>query len=195
MPLSPNQIFCSLAGLLLLACGGGGGSGSGDGGAGGVAGGGGRSGAAGHGGGGGSAGAGGSTAADATSSFVGSWTFDSGQIPPNCKGITPPAIQLTGNKVSITKVDSGHINLSFSNSELDCSVAFAVSGATATAASGQTCSITVMGTSTTFDVSAWTLTESGNNISMSISGSASVSVISCMPVGTAVLGRADAATG
>jgi hypothetical protein len=192
MSLSPNRIFCSLATLLLLACGGG--SGGGDGGAGG---GGGHPGTAGHGGGGGgSAGAGGSTAADATSAFVGSWTFDSGQIAPTCKGITPAAIQLTGNKVSITKVDSGHIELSFSNSELNCNVAFAVSGATATAEAGQTCSITVMGTSATFDVGAWTLTESGNNsISMNVSGSASVSVVTCMPSGTAMLGRADAAAG
>jgi len=192
MPLSPNRIFCSLAALLLLACGGG--SSGGDGGAGGMAGAGGHPGAAGHGGvGGGNAGAGGSAAADATSAFVGSWTFDSGQIPPNCQGVTAPAIQLTGNKVAITKVDSGHIDLSFSNSELDCSVAFAVSGATATAESGQTCSITVMGTSATFDVGTWMLTESGNSISMSIAGSASVSVITCKPTGAAVLGRADAA--
>jgi hypothetical protein len=193
MPLSPNRIFCPLAALLFLACGGG--SGGGDGGAGGAAGGG-HAGTAGHGGGGGgNAGAGGSTATDATSPFVGSWTFDSGQIAPNCQGITPSAIQLTGNKVAITKVDSGHINLSFSNSELDCSVAFAVSGATATAEAGQTCSIAVMGTSGTFDVGTWTLTESGNSISMTISGTASVSVVSCTPAGTAVLGRADAAAG
>lgn len=190
MPLSPNRIFCSLAALLLLACGGG--SGGGDGGAGGVAGGGGHPGAAGHGGGGGT---GGSTTTDATSAFVGSWTFDSGQIPPNCTGLTLNAIMLTGNKVSITKVDSGHIDLSFSNSELDCSVAFAVSGATATAETGQTCSITVMGTSATFDVGTWTLTESGSSISMSISGTASVSVVNCKPAGTAALGRADAAAG
>ena len=188
MPLSPNRIFCSFATLLLLACGSG--SGGSDGGA---AGGGGHPGAAGHGG--GNAGAGGSTASDATTAFVGSWTFDSGQIAPTCKGVTVGAIALTGNKVSITKVDSGHIVLSFSNSELDCSVAFSVSGATATAEAGQTCSITVMGISTTFDVGTWTLTESGNSISMSFSGTASVSVVSCTPTGTAVLGRADAAAG
>jgi hypothetical protein len=194
MPLSPNRSLCPLAALLLLACGGG--SGGGDGGAGGVTGGGGHAGAAGHGGGGGgNAGAGGSAATDATSMFVGSWIFDSGQVTPMCKGVTVGAIALTGNKVSITKIDAGHVNLSFSNSELDCSVAFAVSGTTATAESGQICSITVMGTSTTFDVGAWTLTEAGTGISMSISGTASVSVVSCTPAGTAVLGRADAAAG
>jgi hypothetical protein len=187
MPLSPNRVFYSLAALLLLACGGG--SGGGDGGA---AGGGGHPGAAGHGGGGGDTGAGGSTAADATSAFVGSWTFDGGQIAPTCKGVSVGAIALTGNKVSITKIDSGHIDLSFSNSELACSVAFAVSGSTATAEAGQTCSITVMGTSSTFDVGTWTLTESGNSISMTISGTASVSVITCKPAGTATLSRADA---
>lgn len=203
MKLSANRIWWPLLVVLLVAgcgsSGGGGNDGGGHGGVGGVGG-----GAAGGGGGGragggggraGGGGNGGAAASDPATAFVGGWTFDSGSVAPTCSGVSVPAIALTGNAVSITKIDTGHINLSFSNSELTCSINFAVSGATATAESAQSCTIKVSGTSGTFNVTTWTLTESGNSISMSVSGTAKVAVVSCTPTGTAVLGRVDAAAG
>lgn len=193
MTLRMNRFWLPVVALVFAACGGGG-TGPVDGG--GPAGGG-NGGHGGSGGGGGSGGKGGmgGSAADATTPFVGSWTFDSGSVTPMCTGVTVAAIQLTGNAVSITRIDATHIGFSFSNSELSCNVDFTVSGTTATAETGQTCSISVMGVSTTFDVSAWTLTESGNTISMTVSGTAKVAVVSCSPSGSGMLGRVGAAAG
>jgi hypothetical protein len=193
MTSSANRIWWPLAALLLAACGSSGGGGSSDGG-GGHGGAGGAGGSVGGGGGHpGSGGGGGSGASDPTAAFVGGWKFDSGTVTPACTGASVPAITLTGNAVSITKIDAGHINLSFSNSELACNVDFAVSGVTATAESAQTCTITVMGVSATFDVTTWTLTESGSTITMAVSGTAKVATVSCKPAGNPlVLGRVDA---
>jgi hypothetical protein len=195
MTLYANRILASLGILVLAACGSGnGGSDAGNhGGAGGGGGAGGR--AAGGSGGGRAAGGSGGAAGDSTSSFVGSWTFDTGSVTPTCTGVTPPAISLIGNAVTITKIDASHVNFSFSNSELVCKVAFTVSGTTATAESGQTCTITVMGISGTFDVTSWTLMDSGNTLSMSVKGTAKVATVSCNPVGSGMLSRVDASAG
>jgi hypothetical protein len=192
MPLSANRIWGPLVVLLLVGCGSSGSAGDDGGGHGGVGG-----GTAGGSGGGGRAGGGngGGAASDPATAFVGGWTFESGSVTPMCTGASVPAIALTGNAVSITKIDAGHINLSFSNSELTCNIDFVVSGATATAEAAQSCTIKVSGTSATFNVTTWTLTQSGNTISMSISGTAKVAIVSCTPSGTATLGRVDAAAG
>jgi len=172
----------ALATLSLAACGGGSSGNDGGGGSGGTGGSGGA-GAAGHG------GTGGGTGTDPSATFVGSWTFDSGSVTPMCTGVTVAAISLTGNAVTITEIDASHINFAFSNSELSCSVDFTVSGTTATAEAAQTCTITVMGVSTTFKVTAWTLMESGGTIAMSVNGTAKVSVVNCTPSGTGMLSR------
>lgn len=181
----------ALVTLSLAACGGGStgnGGGAGHGGTVGTGGSGGA-GAAGHG------GTGGGSGTDPSASFVGSWTFDSGSVTPTCTGVTVAAISLTGSAVTITKIDATHINFAFSNSELSCSVDFAVGGTTATAEAAQTCTINVIGMSGTFDVTAWTLTESGGTISMSVNGTANVSVVGCKPTGMGMLSRVDAAAG
>jgi hypothetical protein len=197
MTLRTNRFWLPVVPLVFAACGGGGTSppdgGQAGGGSGGRAGSGGSVGSGGGNGGSiGKGGAGGATA-DATTPFVGSWTFDSGSVTPMCTGVTVAAITLTGNAVSITRIDASHIGFSFSNSELSCNVDFTVSGTTATAEPSQTCSISVMGVSTTFDVSSWVLTESGNTISMTVSGTAKVAVVNCTPSGTGMLGRVGAA--
>jgi len=193
MTLSPTRLCWPAFALFLAACGSSGNGGTNDGGshggAGGVGGAGGNAGSSGGHTGSGGAGGSGGAASDATTPFVGSWTFDSGSVTPMCS-VNVAAISLTGSAVAITKIDSSHIKLAFSNSELTCNVDFAVSGATATAESGQTCTITVMGTSATFKVTTWTLMESGSTISMSVNGTAMVSIVNCTPAGTATLGRA-----
>ena len=106
-----------------------------------------------------------------------------------CGAVSVPAITLTGNTATITRVDASHITLAFSNTQLMCNLNFAVSGSTATAASGQTCTINVMGTTAPVDITSWTLTASGGMLSMSMAGTARVAIVSCTPTGTGTLVR------
>jgi hypothetical protein len=99
------------------------------------------------------------------------------------------AIPLTGDTATIRQIDATHIALALSNVQLTCNLNFAVSGSTATAAAGQTCSITEMGTSAPVNVSSWTLMLSGNTLSMSMAGTAQIAIISCTPSGTGTLAR------
>jgi hypothetical protein len=129
--------------------------------------------------------------------FVGAWTFQSGSIVPNCSGITLSDIDLTGDAVSITKVDSTHVAMVVAATGAMCNVRFTVNGDAATADAGQTCAITDGAYSATLNVTKWTLSMASGTISMSMSGTASVSIISCAPTstGTMVPGGSDAAQG
>jgi hypothetical protein len=137
----------------------------------------------------------GSSSSSNPDSFVGAWTFQSGSIVPNCAGITLSDIDLTGDAVTITKVDSTHVAMVVAATGAMCNVRFTVSGDTATADAGQTCAISDSGYSATLNVSRWTLSMASGTITMSMSGTASVSIISCAPTstGTMVRGGSDAA--
>jgi hypothetical protein len=127
--------------------------------------------------------------------YVGTWTFASGSIVPNCTGITLGNVDLTGDTVAISKVDATHVAMMVSGGGVTCNVTFVVNGSTATAESGQTCSLTESGYSAVLSVSSWVLTPSAGKIDMTMSGTASVSIVSCAPTstGTMVPASSDAA--
>jgi hypothetical protein len=132
----------------------------------------------------------GGAASDATTPFVGTWTFSAGSVTPMCGAINVPAISLVGNTATITRVDATRVMMSFTSSGLSCNLSLTVSGSTATAATGQTCMITVMGVSATVMVTSWTLMTSGATLAMSMRGTARSGAINCMPMGTGTLMRA-----
>ena len=123
-------------------------------------------------------------------SYVGTWTFQSGSIMPGCPAsLNVPNIDLTGQPMTITKVDSTHVAVMIAGSEVMCDVHFTVDGATATVAPGQTCAIQANGQSAVVNVSTWTLTlsPSGTGLDMSMAGSATVVIVTCNPTSTGTL--------
>ena len=143
-----------------------------------------------------------SIAGDPAAAFAGSWTFGSGSIQPMCGGLgsslTP--FDLTGDTLSIARVDPTHVSTSLTGSGVMCNVNFTVAGSTATAESGSTCAVIVpIGTSSTsvnIAINTWTLTVSGNALTMSMSGSADAGIFTCTPTADGKATRAsDAGTG
>jgi len=141
-----------------------------------------------------------STAGDPAAAFAGNWTFGSGSIQPTCAGslgamITP--IDLTGDTLSIVRVDPTHVSTSLTGSGVMCDVNFTVAGTKATAVSGQTCVVTVSTVAVTVDISAWTLTLSGEMLSMTMNGTATAAgILSCTPTADGSATRAsDGGTG
>jgi len=142
-----------------------------------------------------------SIAGDPAANFAGNWTFGSGSIQPMCNisGISP--VDLTGDTLTIIRVDPTHVSTSLTVSGLMCDVNFTVTGTMATAASGQTCVVTVpvstMTVAVTIDISAWTLTLSGDTLSMSMNGTATAEgILSCTPTAAGSATRAsDGGTG
>jgi hypothetical protein len=133
--------------------------------------------------------------------YVGNWTFQSGSIVPNCSGgISVPTIDLTGDTVAITKVDATHVAAMIGGgggaaAPVMCNVTFTVDGSTAKANSGSTCAINDNGIAATVTVTSWTLTLSGNQIDMSMAGTASVSILTCAPTSTGTLTRSSSDAG
>lgn len=124
--------------------------------------------------------------------FVGTWTYSSGSTltPSNCTvlGKTIGPLDLSGASVTITAGASA--------SEIDlvegtaCTIKFSVSGTTATAASGQSCTLPVGGgISAMLNVSSWTLTLSGDTLTAGFSGSAPIGGASCTASGSGTLTR------
>ena len=139
-------------------------------------------------------GSGGGSGGDPAAAFAGTWTFDSGSITPACTGVTIPPVDLTGLSTVLTRKDGTHIGL-VSTSGIVCNVTFNVSGSTATAASGQTCTLDVgtvggidVGT-VTVAISSWTLSLSSDTLTSTMSGTASVVVVSCTPTSSGTLSR------
>jgi hypothetical protein len=128
-----------------------------------------------------------SIAGDPAANFAGAWTFGSGSIQPMCNISGIPAFDLTGDTMTITRVDSTHVATMLTGTGVMCDVNFTVSGGTATATTGQTCVVTAMvGTTTvpvTIDISTWTLTISGDTLTMAMTGTASAEggLLSCTP--------------
>ncbi len=126
---------------------------------------------------------------DPAAAVAGSWTFTSGSIQPMCTptlGTVNDPVDLTGDTLTIVRVDSTHVTTSLMGNGLMCNVNFTVSGTTATAESGQTCAVTIpVGTTSTavvIDISSWTLTVSGDTLTNAMAGTASVAgLLTCTP--------------
>lgn len=124
---------------------------------------------------------------DPAAAFAGNWTFGSGSIDATCN-VTIPSFDLTGDTLTITRVDSTHVKTSLQGNGLSCDVNFTVTGSTATAPGGQTCAVTttVSGTTVTavIQISAWSLVVSGETLSNSMSGTATAAggLVSCSTV-------------
>lgn len=110
----------------------------------------------------------------------------------NLAGI--PAVDLTGDSLTIIKVDDTHIRADSAGTNVMCSIEYTVAGNIATAGSGHTCTDTVSanigGTTSTIpmtvDITASTLTLSGGQVSMALNGTATAEggLLSCTPMGT-----------
>ena len=124
-----------------------------------------------------------------TDAFVGTWRYDSGTLAPNmCMvlGTAIPPIPLTGEMITITKMDDNHLNV---NAGSACDVKFTVSGSVATAAGGSTCVVTVMNIPVTLNITSWTLTLTGSTLASSESGSAPLGGSACTASGTGTLSK------
>jgi hypothetical protein len=123
--------------------------------------------------------------------FIGTWTYatPSTLTPSNCSflGQPIPPIDLSGDTVTITAGASA--------SQIDfvqgtaCTIKFNVSGTTATATSGQSCTLQVSGTSAQLMVSSWTLMLSGDTLTAGFSGSAAIGGPSCIASGAGSLAK------
>jgi hypothetical protein len=134
------------------------------------------------------------TNSDPAAAFAGSWTFGSGSLQPMCTGlgasITP--IDLTGDTMTIVHVDATHVSTTLMGSGVDCDINFTVNNSTATAETGQMCmvSVNVGGQATAVPINTWTLTVSGNALSMSMTGSANPVIFTCTPTADGMATRA-----
>jgi hypothetical protein len=124
---------------------------------------------------------------DDASKFVGTWMYNTGStINAACTAPLPPMLSfdLTGQQVTITKVDDTHIKSSVGQS---CTINFTVSGAMATAAAGQICMLTVDVGGTPMNeaimLSTWVLTASGTALSTTLSGTVAI----CTATGSGTL--------
>ena len=122
---------------------------------------------------------------DPAAAFAGTWTFGSGSIDPMCSGVTIAPVDLTGDTMTIVRVDSTHVSTTLTGTGVMCDVNFTVTDKVATAVTGQTCVVTVpvATTSTTviIHISSWTLNVSGDTLSMSMAGTATASILNCTP--------------
>jgi hypothetical protein len=144
-----------------------------------------------------------SISGDPAAAFAGNWTFGSGSIDAMCTTIGNLSFPLTGDTMMVTRVDPTHVATNLQGNGLMCDVNFTVTGSTATATTGQTCTVmtTVSGVAVTalITVSSWTLTVSGDALTNAMSGTATAAggLVSCMPVTAdgAATRASDAGTG
>jgi hypothetical protein len=133
---------------------------------------------------------------DPAAAFAGNWTFASGSIMPACSGVQIDNIDLTGVPVMLTHTDPTHVSL-VSTTGITCDVKFNVSGTTATAAAGQSCTIDAGGTfgQVTVNISSWTLSLSGSTLTSNMNGTAAVLIVSCVPTSTGTLTKTSGTDG
>jgi hypothetical protein len=137
----------------------------------------------------GSSGSGGGSS-DPAAAFAGTWTFGSGSIQPMCN-LNIPAFDLTGDTMKVTSTDATHVATMLTGSGVMCDVNFTVNGDTATAEANQTCvvttTITLLGTpmslAVNIDINTWTLSVSGDMLTIAMTGSASAEqgAVNCSP--------------
>ena len=128
---------------------------------------------------------------DPAANFAGSWTFASGSIQPMCNIAGIPAVDLTGDTMTVTRVDPTHVSTMLTGTDVMCNVNFTVTGTTATAATGQTCAVTApvtiggvaMTVAVKIDISTWTLNLSGDTLAIAMTGTATAEggLLSCTP--------------
>jgi hypothetical protein len=110
---------------------------------------------------------GGASVAD---SFVGTWTFDSGNLTPmSCMigGMAVPSLPLTGRTLVITKVDATHVTSAFGQM---CSITFAVGSTLGTATAAQTCTVALSSGNVSITVDTWTLTPTSAGLTTDMTG-------------------------
>jgi hypothetical protein len=135
---------------------------------------------------------------DPAAAFVGSWTFGSGSIQPVCSGITIAPFDLTGDTMTITQVSATEVSTMLTGTGVMCDVNFTVSGSTATAATGQTCLVTVnAGTlgniPVTIKISTWTMNVSGASLSIAMTGTATAAgALTCAPTADGMATKVNA---
>jgi hypothetical protein len=132
-----------------------------------------------------------SIAGNPAANYAGNWTFGSGSIQPMCNIAGIPAVDLTGDTLTIIRVDSTHVATTLTGMGVMCDVNFTVAGNIATAATGQTCAVTApvtiggvsMNIAVTIDISSWTLNISGDTLTIAMTGTASAEggLLSCTP--------------
>jgi len=133
---------------------------------------------------------------DDATKFAGTWTFTAGSsVTATCIPPAPPnpaPFDLTGQDVTITKVDNSHLraNVTLQAGQPACLVNFHVSGSTATADDNQSCNVvlSLTGTPTSYPIllKSWTLTISGQVITTALQGS--VALCTAMGSGTLMPG-------
>jgi hypothetical protein len=117
--------------------------------------------------------------------FVGDWTY-AGTIAANCVGITIPDLPLDGATVTIVASDDEHLQVVV---DTTCMVRFTVDGDTATAASGQTCTLNIPTVGLqSITITSWTLTLADGVITSQFSGG----LLVCAPTGTGTLTKVPA---
>jgi hypothetical protein len=141
---------------------------------------------------------GGST--DQSTALVGTWTYSSGSINPMCNLQISP-FDLTGDTMTVTKVDDTHVQTMLTGNGVMCDVKFTVSNGTATAEPGQTCAVTEMITIGTpmnitvnINITSWTMTVSGDTLTMAMNGTASAvgGALTCTPMASGTASRPSA---
>jgi hypothetical protein len=125
-----------------------------------------------------------STTTDDAAPFAGAWSFNPGTAAC-ATGISFP---ITGLAVTVTEVSKTMITLSAGST---CAINFTVSGATATAAAGQSCTLATPAGAQTIMVSSWTLAISGAQITNTAAGTATICGGGITVTGTLVKGTAD----
>ncbi len=134
---------------------------------------------------------------DQSAALVGSWTYSSGSIDPMCNIAIAP-FDLTGDTMTVTKIDDTHVQTMLTGNGVMCDVKFTVNNGTATAEPGQTCAVTttVAGTPVAVNImiTSWTMTTSGDTLTMSMNGTASAvgGALTCTPTASGTASRPSA---
>ena len=122
-----------------------------------------------------------SSTGDPAAAFAGAWTFGSGSIQPMCNisGITP--FDLTGDTLTVIRVDATHVATTLTGTGVMCDVNFTVSG-TCVVTAPVTIGGTQMNIPVNIIISTWTLSLSGDTLSMAMTGTATAeSLLTCAP--------------
>ena len=132
------------------------------------------------------AGCGSSSSSDDAAKFAGAWMFNPGTA--TCTASSTP-FSITGLAVTLTEASATSITLS---AGATCSVNFTVSGATATAGAGQSCTLSTPAGPQTIMVDSWMLAISGAQITNTAAGTATICGGAITVTGTLVKGTPDA---
>jgi hypothetical protein len=141
----------------------------------------------------------------ATDKFIGDWTFDSGMLSANCNGLPPFSSSLAGNTLTLIKGTKSDLSSTLTSSMGTCTLDLTVTGTTASADSGQSCTFNVSALGqtvpVTVNINSWTVTTTdGVTMTTAAMATGSGGLANGCPVtlngsATKHAGGADAATG